>query len=89
MPVSHRHHETKGVKVMSEEHREVKKLGLWARMWEKKDGWVNSQEKSARAHHHQRDRKEWMSETQAEAVKNDVDDASTQKKSIKLDLQLT
>lgn len=35
----------KGVKVMSEEHREAKKLGLRARMWEKKDGWVNSEEK--------------------------------------------
>lgn len=37
----------KSVKVMSEEHREAKKLGLWARMWEKKDGWVNSEEKKS------------------------------------------
>lgn len=74
---------------MSEEHREAKKLGLRTRMWEKKDGWVNSEEKKVWAHHHQRDRKEWMSESQAEAAKNDVDDASTQKKRIKLDLQLT
>lgn len=50
---------------------------------------LTQRKKKVRAHHHQRDRKEWMSESRAEAAKNDVDDASTQKKRIKLDLQLT